>query len=667
MRDKVVRLDKTTPFQSVLVANRGEIALRIMETVRDKGLRAIAVYTDADAEAPHVKFADRAMRIGEGPVEDSYLSIAKVLEAAKESGAEAIHPGYGFLSENADFVRACTEAGLVYIGPSVDAVELMGNKARAKRTMAKAGVPCVPGYEGEDQSPKTMATEADAIGYPVMIKAAGGGGGRGMRLVERAQDFEESLKAAKTEALSAFGSDEIILERAIQSPRHVEVQIFADRKGNTIHLGERDCSVQRRHQKVIEESPCPVLTETQRNAMCSAAVKAAKAINYEGAGTVEFLLDADGKFYFLEMNTRLQVEHPITEMVTGLDLVSMQIATAMGYPLGMTQSEIEFFGHALEVRLYAEDPANGFLPSTGRIVRLDLFNTPFARVDCGVFEGQEISPHYDPMIAKIITHGESREEAVYNMISALENMHVFGPATNRDFLLQALQQESFLAGNATTAFIDEHFDATALRAKKATPTDFALAAALLVEAGLEEARNRAVLMADELIGWGSPGQLTTHVVLLDGDRRMPVRVRYLESGHQSVSLDDQTYDVELTSDEPKIDGNRIGLHTFEIDGDRIFLGFSSSTIMLTRERATGGRDEMVGGQVLAPMHGNLMEVHVATGDKVEVGSRLAVLEAMKMQHELQAAVAGTVKGVLASAGEQVQAGSLLIEIEEEAS
>ncbi|MEM8660689.1 MAG: biotin carboxylase N-terminal domain-containing protein, partial [Pseudomonadota bacterium] len=400
-----------TQFTSVLIANRGEIACRVIRTAKAQGYRTVAVYSEADASAPHIKLADEAVCIGPSPVNESYLVQDNILKAAASSGAGAVHPGYGFLSENADFARACEAAGLVFIGPSADAIHLMGNKAEAKRRMIEADVPCVPGYEGEDQSDATLLAEGERIGPPLMVKAAAGGGGRGMRLVHDIEELGNAIQLARAEAESAFGSGELILEKAIIRPRHVELQVFADSQGNTVHLGERDCSVQRRHQKVVEEAPCPVMTDSLREQMGAAAVAAAQSINYRGAGTVEFLLDEQGEFYFLEMNTRLQVEHPVTELITGLDLVALQLQVAQGEPLGFDQSDVELQGHAIEVRLYTEDPAQDFLPTSGPI---DLWAPPAGtgvRVDDGIATGQEISPFYDPMVAKIIASGPTREIA----------------------------------------------------------------------------------------------------------------------------------------------------------------------------------------------------------------------------------------------------------------
>ena len=464
-------------FGKILVANRGEIAWRIMRTARAMGYRTVAVYSDADKEAPHVAFADEAVRIGPSPVGESYLSIDRLLEAAHRSGADAIHPGYGFLSENEAFAAACEKAGLVFIGPPPAAIAAMGNKAAAKRRMIDAGVPCVPGYQGADQSDATLETEARKIGLPVMVKAAAGGGGRGMRLVERDADLPEAIRTARAEAQSAFGSGELILEKAVVDARHVEIQVFADAHGNVIHLGERDCSMQRRHQKVIEEAPSPAVDADLRGRMGAAAVAAARAIGYRGAGTVEFLLAADGAFYFLEMNTRLQVEHPVTEAITGQDLVAWQLKVAAGEKLPLAQAQVKFSGHAIEARLYAEDAYAGFLPQTGRVDVWRPATGAGIRVDHGMKDGLAISPFYDPMIAKLIAHGATREEARTRLVRALRETVVLGPTTNRHFLIRLLEHPEFAAGKATTAFIGKH-DFAAARHRATTHWQLAARAAV---------------------------------------------------------------------------------------------------------------------------------------------------------------------------------------------
>ena len=420
-------------LSTLLVANRGEIAVRVMRTARALGIRTVAVYSDADEDALHVREADQAIRLGGPIVSDSYLSQEKVLAAAIEAGADAIHPGYGFLSENSDFAAACEQANIVFIGPPNRAIEVMGDKARAKRAMLEASVPCIPGYQGEAQDIETLLVAAEDIGLPVMIKAAAGGGGRGMRLVTDLSQLQDAIGLAQSEAQNAFGSSELIIERAVLRPRHVEVQVFADQHGHVVHLGERDCSIQRRHQKVIEESPCPVMTPELRSAMGEAAVNVARAVDYVGAGTVEFLLDEEGRFYFLEMNTRLQVEHPVTEMVTGFDLVEWQIRVARGEPLPAEQDDIELLGHSVEVRLYAEEPEKGFLPSTGPVRLFDFPEGEGIRIDSGVASGDEVSPYYDAMVAKIISYGETREDARRRLVATLQDGALLGLGNNRDY------------------------------------------------------------------------------------------------------------------------------------------------------------------------------------------------------------------------------------------
>ena len=443
-----------TPFFKILIANRGEIALRIMRTAKRLGYGTVAVYSDADRDARHVREADTAVRIGEALPAQSYLRIDAIIEAAKASGASALHPGYGFLAENEDFAQACRDAGLVFIGPSPEAIRAMGNKAGAKEIMQKAGVPCVPGYQGADQSDAAMLAEAGKIGFPVMIKAVAGGGGRGMRLVADASSFPDALRSARSEAQGAFGDPAVILERAIADPRHVEIQVFGDRHGNAIHLGERDCSVQRRHQKLIEEAPSPAVSPQLRARMGDVAVAAVKAIGYEGAGTLEFLLDESGAFYFMEMNTRLQVEHPVTEAVTGLDLVELQLRVAAGEPLGLKQEDIRFDGHAIEVRLCSEDAGHDFMPQSGTMLRWAMPQN--LRVEHALQSGSQIPPFYDSMIAKVISHGATRDQARGRLICGLEEVEAFGVTTNQGFLISFLRHPAFARGEATTAFIGNH-------------------------------------------------------------------------------------------------------------------------------------------------------------------------------------------------------------------
>ncbi|MCR9215320.1 MAG: acetyl-CoA carboxylase biotin carboxylase subunit [Proteobacteria bacterium] len=657
-------------FKSILIANRGEIAVRIMSTAQSLGYKTIAVYSEADAEAPHVEMADDAVLIGPAPVGESYLDMAKILDAAKTTDADAIHPGYGFLAENADFAKACEKAGLVFIGPNADAIHLMGNKAEAKRRMIASSVPCVPGYEGEDQSDSAMKKAADGIGFPLMVKAAAGGGGRGMRLVEKASDLDGALESARSEALNAFGSGELILEKAIIEPRHVELQVFADSQGNVIHLGERDCSVQRRHQKVVEEAPCPVMTEDLRAKMGAAAVEAARSIDYLGAGTVEFLLDKDGEFYFLEMNTRLQVEHPVTELITGLDLVALQIKVAEGRPLGLGQEDVNLTGHAIEVRLYAEDPSQDFLPVTGKIEYWSPADGPGVRIDSGVRTGIEISPFYDPMVAKVIAYGDDRETARHRLVQALKETVLFGTRTNKSFLVDILGREAFAEGQATTAFIEREFSDADLAQEAPDKQTAALAAVLQYRRECEQSLESSLNVSDELLNWSSGGRLTTRFLYEFAGEEIDLVVSPDRSGQYVVksSGEEQVIDIlsySRNSARLTVNGRRIsvlysiptaGIIDLEIAGRnhhfRNSLAFAASA-----EEAAGG------GRVVAPMHGSLLEVFVKPGDEVEVGSRLAVLEAMKMQHDILAEIDGTVNEVAAKAGTQVAADELLVEIE----
>ncbi|USG62468.1 acetyl-CoA carboxylase biotin carboxylase subunit [Sneathiella marina] len=655
-------------FSSLLVANRGEIALRIMRTAKELGLRTIAVYSDADKTAPHVKFADDKIHIGGSPVGESYLVIEKIIDAAKISGAEAIHPGYGFLSENSAFSKAVNEAGLVFVGPPEHAIDVMGDKARSKRAMIKANIPCVPGYQGEDQSDERLIDESMAIGFPIMVKAAAGGGGRGMRLVFNDNDLPGAIQLARSEAQNAFGSSELIIEKAVQQPRHVEIQIFADTFGNTIHLGERDCSVQRRHQKIVEESPCPVMTEELRARMGKAAVDAAKAVDYVGAGTVEFLLDSLGNFYFLEMNTRLQVEHPVTELVTGLDLVTLQLNVAAGEPLGITQEEVTLNGHAIEVRLYAEDPENDFLPSTGPVT---LWHEPQGkdiRVDSGIQTGSNVSPFYDPMVAKIIAHGETRNQARLRLIKAMKSSALFGLKSNRDFLIDTLSQQKFANGEATTAFIDDVYGEGGYKA--AQQEIEILAAVAVLKFTLE--RNRALAetidLNQELLNWSSTGKLQSVFSFMRGDETVQSTVTALGSQSYQVEIADELIDV----DDVNVDGNCATLnvkgHGFdaviheESDGN-LNVAIGNTSLLLTNASRNSRTDEgNNSGSVKSPMHGLLLEIAVKSGESVSKGDKLAVLEAMKMQHEIIANIDGVVAEISAIAGNQIAADELLLEI-----
>ncbi len=659
-------------FSKILVANRGEIAVRVIRTARALGYRTVAVYSEADGGAPHVALADEAVLIGPAPVASSYLDAERLLKAAAATGADAVHPGYGFLSENAAFARACAEAGLVFIGPSADAIHLMGNKAEAKRRMIAAGVPCVPGYEGRDQSDAAFVAAADGIGYPVMVKAAAGGGGRGMRLVERKDQLVAALASARSEALNAFGSDELILEKAVQQPRHVEIQVFGDSHGHVIHLGERDCSVQRRHQKVVEEAPCPVMTPGLRDMMGRAAVEAARSIKYEGAGTVEFLLDRDGEFYFLEMNTRLQVEHPVTELVTGLDLVALQLRVARGEALPLTQDDVTLEGHAIEVRLYAEDPSNNFLPASGRVDVWRPASGDGIRIDHGLREGQEISPFYDPMIAKIIAWGSDRDEARRRLIRALEETTVFGPVTNKDFLVAILAQERFAAGEATTAFLAENFGETGFEAARPTRAQAALASVLQYRAARDEAAVRAVALTPRLKDWASAGRLASRFSYALGEEApVEFRVSALGGERYKVEEGDSTHNVEVLHDEAGvarvlIDNVQKTLRHLASGEAKLHLAVDGRSFVFDNllKRAKGADETASSGHILAPMHGKILRLNVAVGDEVAEGQSLVVLEAMKMEHEINATRSGKVTAVNVALGDQVPANTLMIEMEQ---
>jgi geranyl-CoA carboxylase alpha subunit len=612
-------------FSRILVANRGEIAWRVMRTAKVMGYRTVAVYSDADKDAPHVAFADEAVRIGPPPVGESYLNIDRILEAAHKSGADAVHPGYGFLSENEAFATACGKAGLVFIGPPPAAIAAMGNKAAAKRRMIDAGVPCVPGYQGADQSDNSLQNEARKIGLPVMVKAAAGGGGRGMRLVERDGDLGEAIRMARAEAAGAFGSGELILERAVIDARHVEIQVFADNHGSVIHLGERDCSVQRRHQKVIEEAPSPAVDADLRHRMGAAAVAAAKTIGYRGAGTVEFLLGSDGAFYFLEMNTRLQVEHPVTEAITGLDLVEWQLRVARGEPLPLKQDQVRLAGHAIEVRLYAEDAYAGFLPQTGRVDIWRPAAGPGLRIDHGVKDGLAISPFYDPMIAKVIAHGATREEARARLVRALHDTVVLGPTTNRHFLIRLLEHPEFAAGKATTAFIGKHaFPSPAVRDRH-----WLLAASLLW-------RQSAERYPANLRGWRNSNPEPSPIKLAVGktERTIPLTPADVSPETPPFCIDGTDIVVDLDA------------HTVRFQ-DRTYLAPTS---------AAEGSD----GKLRAPMDGRIVAINVAAGDKVTRGQTLVVLEAMKIQHQLKAALDAEVESVAVREGQQVSNRTVLV-------
>lgn len=650
---------KRTPFFRILVANRGEIALRIMRTARRLGYGTVAVYSDADRDALHVREADAAVRIGEALPAQSYLRIDAIVAAAKASGAGAVHPGYGFLAENEDFAQACRDAGLVFIGPSPEAIKAMGNKAGAKEIMQKAGVPCVPGYQGADQSDAAMLAEAKKIGFPVMIKAVAGGGGRGMRLVADASSFPDALRSARSEAQGAFGDPTVILERAIVDPRHIEIQVFGDRHGNAIHLGERDCSVQRRHQKLIEEAPSPAVSQELRARMGEVAMSAVKAIGYEGAGTLEFLLDKSGAFYFMEMNTRLQVEHPVTEAITGLDLVELQLRVASGEPLGLKQDDIRFDGHAIEVRLCSEDAGHDFMPQSGRMARWRMPDG--IRVEHALQSGSEIPPFYDSMIAKVVSHGATRDEARGKLICALEQVEAFGVATNQDFLISCLRHPGFARGEATTAFIGNH-RANLLAPPSDEGRQAALAALLLYVSNPHAPPWRA----GRSLSASFP--LATRFELGGKVHEIEI-VRERDGGYVARNNGDaHRFDIEELGDDGirfRHDGVMQSARFLRHDDQLFFLhrGVTSAVHDLTLAAPESATASGGDGKVRAAMNGRVVAVLVKPGEKVAAGQPVMTLEAMKMEHVHTAGVAGTVSSIDVAEGEQVTTGKIVVEIE----
>ncbi len=655
-------------ISKILVANRGEIARRVLRTVHAMGLASVAVYSDADVGAPHVDEADEAVRIGPAPSRESYLAIDRIVDAARAVGADAVHPGYGFLSENAEFAARCVEAGLVFIGPPVEAIRRMGSKIEAKAVMAAAGVPVVPGVSGIGLSDAMLATEARAIGFPVLIKASAGGGGKGMRIVRAAAGLGDALAAARREAQAAFGDDSLLLERYFDRPRHVEIQIFGDAHGHAIHLFERECSIQRRYQKIIEEAPSPAVDAGLRKRMGEAAVAAARAIGYVGAGTVEFILDQHGAFYFLEVNTRLQVEHPVTEAITGLDLVRLQILIAQGEPLPFAQDALTMNGHAVEARLYAEDPANDFLPATGRVRLWEPAELPGVRYDSGVVRGTEIGVHYDPLLAKVIAHGPTRAEAIARLERALRLLGVGGLTTNRDFLLAVLAAPAFHAGELDTHFIERHLPPETRRAA----LDPMRLRAHAVVAALDghERRRRAggPLPATIPSGWRNSRWRPQEAVFRVGEGTVEVRYVAAEGGRFEVEVDGAAGSALLC-------GASDGALTVELDGVRRRYTVTESGDSVLVHSALGTteliavprfpavhREELAGG-CLAPMTGVIREVRVAVGDRVEKGAVLLVLEAMKMEHQMIAHDPGVVREVRVEVGQMVDPDEVLIVLE----
>ena len=664
-------------FRKVLIANRGEIACRIMRTARRMGIATVAVYSDADAGAAHVAQADEARRIGPAPAVESYLNIEAIVAAAQATGAQAVHPGYGFLAENADFAEACVHAGLVFIGPPPAAIRALGSKAAAKEIMAKAGVPLVPGYHGAAQDPETLAQAAAGTGYPVLIKASAGGGGKGMRVVERPQNFDAALEAARREARAGFGDDRVIIESYLERPRHIEIQVFADSRGNILHLFERDCSIQRRHQKVIEEAPAPGLSAARRAEMGAAAVAAAKASGYLGAGTVEFLCRGDD-FYFMEMNTRLQVEHSVTEMITGQDLVEWQFQVAAGQALPCGQDDLAIRGHAIEARIYAEDPAKEFLPSTGRLAHLRLpAEGPHLRIDIGVREGDAVTVHYDPMLAKVTVWGRNRKAAVKRLRAALGEVQILGPANNAAFLAAIAGHPAFGAAEVDTGFIARHL--AGLLPEAAPASDEVLALASLAELlhRRQDTEARARRSADphspwhQTSGWRLNAETLVRLSFRDGAREVAVVVRYRPDGFvldlpggRAEARGELGPDGVLFAD---LDGRRITGSIVRNEGNiAVLLPGIIHRLRLVDPQRKAAAAEAGPGRMTAPMPGKVIQVHVTPGQEIERGAPLMVIEAMKMEHAISAPADGKIARVLYAAGDLVEEGAELIAFETEA-
>jgi 3-methylcrotonyl-CoA carboxylase alpha subunit len=672
-------------FRKLLIANRGEISCRVITTARRLGIRTVAVYSDADATARHVALADEAVRLGPPPSRESYLRGDLILQAARDTGAEAIHPGYGFLSENEAFAQACADAGVVFIGPPPAAIHAMGSKSAAKALMERAGVPLVPGYHGDEQAPAFLQSQADAIGYPVLIKASAGGGGKGMRIVARAADFAEALASCQREAAAAFGDERVLVEKYLERPRHIEIQVFADGFGNAVHLFERDCSVQRRHQKVIEEAPAPGMTPERRRAMGEAAVAAAKAVGYVGAGTVEFIATADigaptGTFYFMEMNTRLQVEHPVTEMITGHDLVEWQLRVAAGEPLPVVQDKLAIGGHAIEARLYAENPDKGFLPAIGTLAHLALppalefrrnadgeaFHDPApVRIDAGVRAGDAISPHYDPMIAKLIVWGEDRAQAVARMQEALADVHIVGVANNVDFLTRLFGNASFARAELDTGLIErerERLFQHAATAERVSDATLALACARVLA---DEAAGADGDPWSRPHGWRLNGTYTRTLTFESDDGTHEVELEYGRDGHhfRRAGTDAPLNVVQAEGTRLTLRFGDRTLHADVVrDGDalHVFAQGRHRVLTLVDAIAQSGAHEAGAGLLTAPMPGKVIAISAAAGARVARGTPILVMEAMKMEHTIVAPADGVVAELLYGVGDQVAEGAELV-------
>ncbi len=660
-------------FKKILIANRGEIACRVAATARRMAIKTVAVYSDADANAKHVGACDEAVHIGGSSPKDSYLRWERIIEAAKATGAQAIHPGYGFLSENEEFARACAEAGLVFIGPPASAIRAMGLKAESKQLMEKAGVPLVPGYHAADQDAALLKKEAGRIGYPVLIKASAGGGGKGMRAVDKPEDFDAALASCKREAINSFGDDAVLIEKYVQRPRHIEIQVFGDTQGNYVYLFERDCSVQRRHQKVLEEAPAPGMTEEMRQQMGDAAVAAARAVNYVGAGTVEFIVEQRGggemRFFFMEMNTRLQVEHPVTEAITGLDLVEWQLRVAFGEPLPLAQDQLRIHGHAIEARICAENPENNFLPATGTLLvyrkpECVAFERGLVRVDDGVREGDPISPFYDSMIAKLIVHGDTREQALARLDEALAQTHIVGLSTNVQFLRQVVRSPSFAQANLDTALIQRE---QAVLFKQ-EPLGLPLAAAAAVAQAL--LNERALEGADPFSrrdGWHSHGVTVRRFEFEFHGEPARADLSYLHDGALTLTVGNLSGALAFSATAQGIDihfaGQRLLANVYANgETDYVFSQRGATQILAIDMLAHAGEGQADVGRLTAPMPGKVVSFAVKAGDKVSKGQALAVMEAMKMEHTITAPADGTVGELMYAPGDQVAEGAELLSL-----
>ena len=657
-------------FDKVLIANRGEIAVRIIRGCQRMGYRAVAVYSEADRDAPHVAMADEAVYIGAAPAQESYLSIDKLIAAAKSSGAGAIHPGYGFLSERAAFAQAVQNAGLVFIGPDPKAIEAMGNKSASKIRMLSAGVPCVPGYQGDDQSDDTLVAQAQKVGLPVMVKAAAGGGGRGMRLVHDSAHLLASIQSARSEASNAFGDGQLLIEKAVLHARHVEIQVFGDRHGNVVHIGERDCSVQRRNQKVVEEAPSPAVDEALRTRMGAAAVAAARAVDYVGAGTVEFMLARDGSFYFLEMNTRLQVEHPVTEIVYDLDLVEWQLRVAQGEVLPLTQDAINLRrkGWAIEVRLCTEDPAQNFVPQTGPLLAWQVPQGAGIRIDHGLRKGGLVSPYYDSMQAKLIASGDTREQACRTLLHMLDQTVLLGVTSNRDYLRQIIAHPVFIAGDFSTGFIAEHMSPESFAANRAPTTLHGALAAVLLYRSQALALQVDAALDGELLEWQSSAPAQVPLLLQCGERKLRITVAALGRGTYRVQWDGQTLELDIVSMQaPTLRFKHQGLDAqadYALSDNQVHLSHAGLTLGYTDNTLAPASKDAAGsdGRMLAPMDGKILKVLVQPGDTISKGQTLAVLEAMKMEFAISSGVDSSVTAVTCQVGQQVKARQLLISL-----